>query len=256
MVLRFTFRFTFWSALICLLSSMGMAQAGSSQPDANSIVQAMLKVQQDNKSRIRPFTVKRNYLLYDNGQDQKAQVVATISVLPPDDKQYEIERSSGGMGEKVLRDVLKKETEPAKETQRKEISPANYNFQLIGQESLNGQRCYVLSLIPKRNERELLKGKIWIDAATYNIRQIEGSPVKNPSWWIRDLNIQMKFADVDGMWLHTATYAEADVRFKGKYVMQSHDMEYRFSEETASRQPAQRHRRANPAIFAGAAINP
>jgi hypothetical protein len=58
------------------------------------------------------------------------------------------------------------------------------------------------------------------------------------------------------MWLHTATYAEANVRFKGKYVMQSHDMEYRFSEVTAARQPGPRHRRANPAIFAGSAINP
>lgn len=233
-----------------------MAQAGSPQPDANSIVQSMLKAQQSNKSRIRPFTVKRNYLLYDKDQDQKAQVVASISVLPPNDKEYEIERSSGGMGEKVLRDVLKKETEPAKETQRKEISPGNYNFQLLGEDSLNGQRCYVLSLLPKRDERDLLKGKIWIDAATYNIRQIEGSPVKNPSWWVHDVNIQMKFADVNGMWLHTTTYAEANVRFKGKYVMQSHDMEYRFSEVTASRQPGPHHRRANPAILAGSAINP
>lgn len=256
MVLRFTFRFGFWSALICLLTGAGMAQAGSSQPNASSIVQAMLKAQQDNKARIRPFTVKRNYLLYDKEQDQKAQVVASISVLPPNDKEYEIERSSGGMGEKVLRDVLKKETEPSKETQRKEISPENYNFQLLGEETLNGQRCYVLSLTPRRDEKELLKGKVWIDAASFNIRQIEGSPVKNPSWWIRDLNIQMKFAEVDGMWLHTGTYAEADVRFKGKYVMQSHDMEYRFSQETAARQPAPRHRRANPAIFAGSAINP
>jgi hypothetical protein len=236
-----------------LLTGAGLAQVGSSQPDASSIVQAMLKAQQDNKAHIRPFIVKRNYLLYDK-EEQKAQVVANISVLPPNNKEYEIERSSGGMGEKVLRDVLKKETEPAKETQRKEISPDNYNFQWLGEESLNGQRCYVLSLLPKRDEKDLLKGKIWIDATTYNIRQIEGSPVKNPSWWVRDVNIQMKFAEVDGMWLHTATYAEANVRFKGKYVMQSHDMEYRFAQETASRRP--RHRRPNPAIFAGSAINP
>src|SRR5579864_3798482 len=116
-VLRFTFWGTFWSALICLLTGASMAQVGSSQPNANSIVQAMLSAQQQNKARIHPFTVKRNYLLYDKEQDQKAQVVASISVLPPDGKQYEIEQSSGGMGEKVLRDVLKKETEPAKETQ-------------------------------------------------------------------------------------------------------------------------------------------
>ena len=249
-------RFTFWGVLIGLLTGAGIAQVGSSQPDATSIVRAMLKAQQDNKAHVHPFTVKRNYLLLDKSEQQKAQVVASISVLPPDDKEYQIERSSGGMGEKVLRDVLNKETEPAKEAERKGISPDNYNFQLLGQESLNGQRCYVLSLVPKREDKDLLKGKMWVDAESYNIRRIEGSPAKNPSWWIRDISILMTFAEVNGMWLHTSTYAEANVRFKGKYVMQSRDMEYSFAQETASRQPVPRRHRTNPAVFAGSAINP
>jgi hypothetical protein len=74
--------------------------------------------------------------------------------------------------------------------------------------------------------------------------------VKSPSWWIRDLHILMSFASVDGMWLHTFTYAVADVRFKGKYVVESRDLEYSPAVQTASK-----HRR-NPGILAGAAINP
>jgi len=45
----------------------------------------------------------------------------------------------------------------------------------------------------------------------------------------------MSFAEVDGMWLRTFTHAVADVRFKGKYVMESRDLEYRFTRQTASR---------------------
>lgn len=250
------FKFTFVGAFIVLFAAMAVAQGGAGQPDANSVVNAMLKAQQENKSRVKPYTVKRNYLLLDKQAQQKAQVVATITTLPPDSREYEIEHSSGGMGEKVLRDVLSKETEPAKDAQKKELTRENYNFQLLGQESLDGKRCYVLGLNPKREDKDLIKGKIWVDAETYNIRRLAGSPAKNPSWWLHDLNILMGFAEVDGMWLRTSLQAVANVRFKGKYVMESHDLEYRFTEETASRQTFSRRLRANPAMLAGSAIRP
>lgn len=251
-----TFRFIFVGAFIFLFAAAAVAQGGAAPPDANNIVDAMLKAQQENKSRVKPFTVKRNYLLLDKQAQQKAQVVATITTLPPDSKEYEIEHSSGGMGEKVLRDVLNKETEPPRDAQKKEITRENYNFQWLGEESLDGKRCYLLGLNPKREDKDLIKGKIWVDAETYNIRRLEGSPVKNPSWWIHDLNILMQFAEVDGMWLRTSLQAVANVRFKGKYVMESHDLEYRFSQETASRQSFPRRHRTNSAVFAGSALRP
>lgn len=242
-------RITFTSILVCLLSAVAAAQANPSL-DARSIVDRMLRAQQENKARVHPFTVKRGYLLLDKQEQQKAHVVATITVLPPDSEYYNIESSSGGMGEKVLRDVLSKETESPKDAQRKELSLDNYDFQLLGNEMLDGKRCFVLGMEPRREEKDLLRGKIWVDAENYNIRRVEGSPAKNPSWWIHDLHILMSFAEVDGMWLRTFTHAVANVRFKGKYVMESRDIEYRFTEQTASRS----HR--NPAMLAGSAINP
>lgn len=249
-------RFTFVGALLYLLAVAAVAQVSAAQPDTNSIIDAMLKAQQNNKARVKPFTVKRNYLLLDKQAEQKAQVVATITILPPDSKEYEIEHSSGGMGEKVLRDILTKETEQPKDAERKDLSRENYNFQLLGEEQVDGRRCYLLSLNPKREEKDLLRGKLWVDAETYNIRRLEGSPVKNPSWWLHDLSILMDFAEVDGMWLRTSMHAVANVRFKGKYVMEARDLEYRFTQQTASRQPVARPRRANPAIFAGSALRP
>ena len=249
-------RFTFVGALLYLLAAAAVAQVSAAQPDTNSIVDAMLKAQLNNKARVKPFTVKRNYLLLDKQAEQKAQVVATITTLPPDSKEYEIEHSSGGMGEKVLRDILTKETESTKGAERKDLSRENYNFQLLGEEQVDGRRCYLIGLKPRREEKDLLRGKLWVDAETYNIRRIEGSPVKNPSWWLHDLSILMDFAEVDGMWLRTSMHAVANVRFKGKYVMEARDLEYSFAQETASRQLVPRPRRANPAIFAGSALRP
>jgi hypothetical protein len=233
------------------LAAVAGAQAKLRPVDVNAIVQQMTAAQQQNKSRLRPFTVRRGYFLLDKKDQPKSEVVANITVLPPDNKQYSIESSSGGgIGEKVLRDILSKETEPPKDEKKKELSAENYDFQLAGEEVISGRRCYVLTLNPRREDKDLLRGKIWVDAENYNIHRIEGSPVKSPSWWVRDIQILIKFAEVDGMWLRTFTHAVANVRFKGKYVMEARDLEYRAAQTSVSRS------RRNSGILAGAAINP
>ena len=233
-----------------MLAGFAAAEQAAATPDVNAIVSRMTAARQENSARARAYTVKRDYQLLDKQSQPKAQVVANITVMPPDQKHYNIESSSGGMGEKVLRDILAKETESSSKAERKSISADNYDFQLLGQEAVDGRNCYVIALNPKREEKDLIRGKMWVDARNYNVHRIEGNPVKSPSWWIRDLHILMSFANVDGMWLHIATHAVADVRFKGKYVMESRDLEYRAVEQTAS----ERHR--NPGILAGAIIHP
>lgn len=238
--------------LVCFLVTVAGAQANAPSPDVNGIVQRMVAAQQDNKARLHPFTVRRGYLLMDKKDQTKGEVVANITLLPPDSRQYWIESSSGGgMGEKVLRDILTKETESNKDAQKKELSPGNYDFQLVGEETLNGRRCFLLALTPRRDDKDLIRGKLWVDAENYNIHRVEGSPAKSPSWWIHDIYILMNFAEVDGMWLRTFTHAVANVRFKGKYVMESRDLEYHSVQQTTASRP-----RRNPGILAGAAIAP
>lgn len=237
-------RSTIWGFLVLLLTAAAVAQ-----DDLNAIVSNMMAKRQENKAGARAYTVRRDYQLLDKQSQPKAQVIANITVLSPERKEYSIESSSGGMGEKVLRDILAKETE-TRQPERKELTPENYDFQLLGREVVEGRNCYVLSLTPRRDDKELIKGRMWVDAETYNIHRIEGNPAKSPSWWIRDLHILMSFASVDGMWLHTSTHAVAEVRFKGKYVMESRDLEYRTVQETAQKP------RRNPGILAGVAINP
>jgi hypothetical protein len=225
----------------------------SPPPDLHAIVSRMMAAQQHNKVRSRAFTVKRDYQLLDKQQEQKAQVVAHITYMPPDHKQYRIVSSHGGLGEKILRDVLDKETEEPRDPDRKELSEANYSFEFLGPAQLEGQSCYLIGLKPKREDKELIRGRLWVDAENYNIRRIEGHPAKNPSWWIRDLEVFMSFAEVDGMWLRTFTYAIANVRFKGKYEMVSRDLEYSPAQEQIVRR-VRGH--ARPGIVTGAALNP
>src|SRR5947199_16986 len=81
--------------------------------------------------------------------------------------------------------------------------PANYDFELTGQESLNGKLFYVLVMRPKRNTKDLIKGRLWVDAERFSIRQVEGELAAAPSWWVKNVHLVLTYKDVDGMWIQT-----------------------------------------------------
>jgi hypothetical protein len=85
-------------------------------------------------------------------------------------------------------------------------------------------RVYALHIIPKRQEKGLLLGDIWVDAKTHQIRQIVGIPLKSPSFWIKDLHITLRFAAVNDMWISTSVDAIATVRFLGIYTLSGRDL--------------------------------
>ncbi len=78
---------------------------------------------------------------------------------------------------------------------------------------------HVLRIVPKRKDKNLLRGWIWVDARTFRIRRIEGVPAKSPSFWIKDIHITLQFADVNGMWIPTSFDAMATVRLLGRYTL-------------------------------------
>ena len=215
-------------SLVCLAylaATIAVAQADERE-SVNVIVARMVAVLQEYKVRDRAFTVRRDYQLFDKKWESKAQVVVRITFEPPDRQRYEIESSRGGIGEKILRDILDREMEAPQGASQKELSTQNYDFRLAGEETVDGRRCYVLALHPKREERDLIRGRALVDAETYQLLRVEGEPVKSPSWWIRDLHITLSFAEVDGTWMRTLTHAVANVRFKGRYVVESRNLEY------------------------------
>src|SRR5258708_13009535 len=140
----------------------------------------MMAAHQDNKLHLRAFSVKRNYQLLDKKSEPKAEVVANITYRPPDQKQYSIESSSGGLGEKILRDVVAKETETAKDPERRELSRENYDFKFLREETVDGRRCYVLGMNPRREDKDLPPAEASIDPHNYHIHPAQGNPMKTP----------------------------------------------------------------------------
>jgi hypothetical protein len=207
------------------------AQTRSSVPIAETIIARMAQARAENRARLRPYVVTRNYKLFGKDESKaKSEVIADVAFVPPDSKKYTIQETNGsGLGQILVRRMLANEAEVTKDYVATDISADNYDFRFLREADASGQRCYVLELLPRRIERHLLHGNVWVDANTYLLRRFEGELAKPPSWWVRDVSITFVYGDVGGMWLQTATEAAADVRILGRTTMVSRDVKYKIT---------------------------
>ncbi len=211
------------------------AQSRAQAPTLETILTGMAQARAENRTRLRPYGVTRDYKLFGKEtQATKAEIIADVSFVPPDVKRYVIRQANGmGLGEKIVRQMLDHETDIVKDYGSTDLTAANYDFRFVREEVLSDRRCYVLEMLPKRKAKTLLHGQIWVDATTYQLRRTEGEPGKAPSWWLRDSRIILMYGDVGGMWLQTASESTANVRFVGPHTMVAHDVEYKFNDLTA-----------------------
>jgi hypothetical protein len=146
--------------------------------------------------------------------------MAQINFVPPDTKTYKITQARGNSrGEKMVRELLDRETESAKKRRGSEISRTNYDFLFLRQENFGVVPEYVLRIVPKRKDKYLLRGQIWVDASTFRIRRVEGVPAKSPSFWIKNIHITLQFAELNSMWVPVSFDAIATVRLLGQYTL-------------------------------------
>jgi len=225
---------------VAALVASSSAQTGTTVPTVETIIGRMAQARDENQSRFRPYIVTRGYTLFgQERQKSKSEVTADVTFVPPDRKQYAIQQSSGsGLGEILVRRMLMGEADIAKNSASTDFSPQNYDFRFVGQEDVDDRHCYLLELLPKRKDRNLVRGKIWVDVKTYLLRRAEGEPAKSPSWWLRDVRMSFLYGEVGGMWLQTSSEATATVRILGQYTMVTRDMKYKLGELVAGSMPA------------------
>lgn len=229
----------------------------SSSLTLDQILVRMQQAELDSRAQSIAYTVTREYQLSAEGaQRPSSDVVAQVNFIPPAAKDYSIVKSEGSdRGAGIVRKVLDHEAEMAGHYDQHEISRRNYDFALLGRETIDGRDCYVLQLMPKRQAVELINGKAWIDAQNFALRQIKGTTAKSPSMWIKGLRLTIDYGQVNGVWVQTATQAVADVRFAGPHVLTSRELEVRpaLLSAQAKTQAQARQRRNNHNVEADAA---
>ena len=107
--------------LVFLATLASSSQAPSStaeieSPDLNLILQRLEDIQHQDPALSRPYEVTREYKVF-HGYDKRptSEVTAQINFVPPDVKTYKIIQASGHTrGQKMVRELLDRETESAK----------------------------------------------------------------------------------------------------------------------------------------------
>ena len=203
----------------------------------NTVVANMEEAQLRNQANYRAYVMTREYRLYGGEEpDPSSEIIADVYFVPPRQKTFSIEKAEGNSrGEKIVRHVLEGEAKAASAGNAPgALTTANYNFKLLGEAVVEGQPCYVLQLNPKREERTLLRGKAYVDKNTFLVHRVEGEMSKLPSWWLKKVDLQLDFADADGMWLQTRTRAVADVRIFGTHVLSSEALKVQTANASAA----------------------
>jgi len=143
-------------------------------------------------------------------------------------------RSPGSMQSKVLRQdgsafirehvflkILAAESDLSTGTQA-DVIPENYKFTLVGADACEGRPCWRLALKPRRNEKFLLDGDVWLDAEDYGVARIHGFPSKRVSIWISKAEVDWHFRRINGIWLTDKIESSSDVRLFGNVLMKIH----------------------------------
>jgi hypothetical protein len=146
-----------------------------------------------------------------------------MEFFSPDKKTFTVtsESGSGLVRHMALNPLINSEIEAAagKEHHDSAISSDNYSLNLLGEQQLGPYRCFVAEAVPKRKDKYLFEGRVWIDANEYSVVRIEGYPAKKLSFWIQHADFVRQYQKVDGFWLPEKDQTLVQVRLYGKKIL-------------------------------------
>jgi hypothetical protein len=242
--------------LLVQIRAMAADQAvGGEHPDLATIIRRMSEAQAANHARIKAYSVTREYRIFGADTERpRTQVVAKVNFLPPNQKSYDVDQSTGGMGEKIVRRILDHEVDATRDPREMMVNQENYDFEYLGTDVADGTACYKLKIDPKHDKKDLLKAVIWVDKNNFRLVKVDGEPAKSPSFWVKDVHLVLYFNEVAGMWLQTGTQALAKTRFGGQYNVVSKDLSYDVERAVAVNVRPPSHRRHRSATLAASMV--
>jgi hypothetical protein len=169
------------------------------------------------------YTALRTYQVVDLNGKVHAEEAGRMEYRAPDQKNFVVmsEKGSGLVRRLALNPLIASEIETAAGKQHHDsaISPANYTLELLGEQQVGPYRCFAVRTVPKRKDKYLFEGKVWIDVEDYAVVRIEGHPATKLSFWIQRADFVRQYQKIDGFWLPQRDVTFVDVRLYGKKVL-------------------------------------
>ena len=210
-----------YAALAMLLLALSAIAQDSPALPANEIIRRVATANAVRTARLRHYQSTRVYEVdYKGfGGDRHAKMTVKIDYLGGR-REFSVlsEEGSKLLLNRVVRKAMESEQEAATEEMRNRsaLTETNYSFQLLTTENSDGKSYYVLQVTPRRKDKYLYDGKVWIDAAEFALARVEAQPAKNPSFWISSATIQHTNQDFSGIWLPAHNTSTSKIRMGGR----------------------------------------
>jgi hypothetical protein len=201
------------------------APAPPLQPSASGdrIFADLVKHNELRNAGLREYSAVRTYAVTDPSGKVHAKEIVQMEYVAPDKKTFVTvaEEGSSVIRSLVLKRLMESEMSAAtgKEHHDSSITPANYTFRMLNEEDLGKHHCFVVEAIPKRNDKYLFEGKIWIDSSEFAVVKIAGHPAKKLSFWVTRADFVRQYEKFGDFWLPVRDETFVEVKLYGKKIL-------------------------------------
>jgi hypothetical protein len=200
-------------------------------PSAADVVARMLASDALRQQSLSGYEGARRYVLVNDHMHKSAEMVVRVTGDPDGTKHFEIVSETGWKAAQkhVLRKMLESEEEASHPEARSKarLSLDNYEFQLVGTDELDGRNVYAIDVSPKRKEKYLIRGRIWVDAEDYALVRADGNPAKNPSFWTKSVHFTHTYQKSGMFWFPSTTDSLTEARIFGATALKIEYFDYK-----------------------------
>jgi hypothetical protein len=200
-------------------SSVVAADDSGPLPTAEEIVTRMGSRDLQRQVSMEGYAGMRRYVLENQHLHKRAEMLVQVQGDPDGTKHFAVVSEDGWKAahKHVLRKMLESESETSHPEARAKtrINPENYDFKIAGTEVIDGRTAYVLEVSPKRKEKYLFRGRIWVDAEDYALARAEGQPAKNPSFWTKSTHFAQIYQKSGLLWFPRSTQSVTEAHIFG-----------------------------------------
>lgn len=200
-------------------SSAVAAENFAPAPTAEEIVARMAAHDLQRQSSAEGYAGMRRYVLENLKFKKRAEMLVKVKGDQDGTKHFEVvsEDGWGGARKHVFHKMLESESETSRPEFRAsaKLNSENYEFELVGTEELAGRVAYVLEVRPKRNDKSLFRGRIWVDAEDYALARAEGNPAKKPSFWTKSVHFVQVYRKSGPLWFPFSTRSVTEAHLFG-----------------------------------------
>jgi len=207
------------------------AGEGQSLPSAEDVVAKVLASDAQRQRSQAGYEGGRRYVLVNDHMHKRAEMVVRVTGDPDGTKHFAIVSETGWKAAQkhVLRKMLESEEEASRPEARSRarLSLDNYDFHMVGTDEVDGRTVYTIDVSPKRKEKYLFRGRIWVDAEDYALLRAEGNPAKNPSFWTKSVQFTHTYQKSGTFWFPSTTDSLTEARIFGETALTIEYFEYK-----------------------------